>query len=112
MEKIGAVAVGVCAVREAARAGIDGAGRSFRPEALGRAGQCHAAAALVQPGDGLVALGGPRIDEAALSGRSTLTTADNCNHMIHLDQPELVIDLVRQMHGVVSQNSIDSAQLA
>jgi hypothetical protein len=49
---------------------------------------------------------------AALSDRSTLTTADSSNHMIHLDQPELVIDLVRQMHGVVSQNSIDSAQLA
>ena len=48
---------------------------------------------------------------AALSGRSSLTVAHSSNHMIHLDQPELVIDLVRQMHGVVSQNSIDSAQL-
>ena len=42
---------------------------------------------------------------------SSLTVAHSSNHMIHLDQPELVIDLVRQMHGVVSQNSIDSAHL-
>jgi pimeloyl-ACP methyl ester carboxylesterase len=33
---------------------------------------------------------------AALSSRSTFTTAQNSNHMIHLDQPDLVIDAVRQ----------------
>jgi pimeloyl-ACP methyl ester carboxylesterase len=36
---------------------------------------------------------------AALSNRSTLTTAENSNHMIHLDQPDLVIGAVRQMRG-------------
>ncbi len=44
---------------------------------------------------------------AALSNRSTLTTARNSNHMIHLEQPDLVIDAVRQVHALASQNGMD-----
>ncbi|MGA8273575.1 MAG: alpha/beta hydrolase, partial [Candidatus Sulfotelmatobacter sp.] len=33
-----------------------------------------------------------------LSSQSTLVTAEKSNHMIHLDQPEIVIDAVRKTH--------------
>jgi pimeloyl-ACP methyl ester carboxylesterase len=48
---------------------------------------------------------------AALSSRSTLITAQKSNHMIHLEQPDLVIDAVRQTHGLCSRNGIDSSQV-
>jgi pimeloyl-ACP methyl ester carboxylesterase len=35
---------------------------------------------------------------AALSTRAVLITAENSNHMIHLEQPDLVVDVVREMH--------------
>ena len=41
-------------------------GRSGRPEATGRAGRRHVAATLLRSGGGLVTLGGPWIDEAAV----------------------------------------------
>ncbi|HZD51128.1 MAG TPA: alpha/beta hydrolase [Silvibacterium sp.] len=33
-----------------------------------------------------------------LSSQSTLITAEKSNHMIHLDQPEIVIDVIRETH--------------
>ena len=55
------------AVREAARARIGCvAGQSSRPEATDRARRSHAAATLPCSGGGLVTLGGPWVDEAAV----------------------------------------------
>ena len=48
---------------------------------------------------------------SALSSRSSLITAQDSNHMIHLEQPGLVIDAVRLMHGLASRNGIDSPQV-
>jgi pimeloyl-ACP methyl ester carboxylesterase len=39
---------------------------------------------------------------AAISGRTTLITAEDSNHMLHLEQPNLVVDVVRKMHGALS----------
>lgn len=44
---------------------------------------------------------------AALSTQSTLTTAQDSNHMIHLEQPDVVIDAVRRIHDLASRNRID-----
>jgi pimeloyl-ACP methyl ester carboxylesterase len=41
---------------------------------------------------------------AALSSQATLTTAQKSSHMIHLDQPDLVIDAVRQMHASLAHS--------
>jgi pimeloyl-ACP methyl ester carboxylesterase len=38
---------------------------------------------------------------AALSKRAVIT-AENSNHMIHLEQPELVVDAIREMHAAAS----------
>jgi pimeloyl-ACP methyl ester carboxylesterase len=39
---------------------------------------------------------------AALSHQAVLITAPGSNHMIHLDQPELVVDAVRKLHTAAS----------
>ena len=49
---------------------------------------------------------------AALSRRATLISAHNSNHMIHLEQPDLVIHAVRRMHSIASRNEIDPRKLA
>ncbi len=66
-EEIGAVAGGVSAVREAARALIGFAhGGSEGPKAAGGTGRNHVASTLLSSGDGLVSLSGPWVDEAAV----------------------------------------------
>jgi pimeloyl-ACP methyl ester carboxylesterase len=49
---------------------------------------------------------------AALSRQATLISAQNSNHMIHLEQPDLVIDAVRRMHSIASHNEIDPGKFA
>src|SRR4030095_9982705 len=64
---ISAVAVGVDAVREAARTPINcDRGRARSPETAGRAGRRYAAATQPCSGGGLVTLGGPWVDEEAV----------------------------------------------
>jgi hypothetical protein len=41
---------------------------------------------------------------AALSQRAVLITAQNSNHMIHFDQPDMVVDAVREVHTAASHN--------
>ncbi len=40
-------------------------------------------------------------DLARLSSRGTLVTAEQSGHDIHIDQPELVVDAIRQVVALV-----------
>jgi pimeloyl-ACP methyl ester carboxylesterase len=40
---------------------------------------------------------------AALSTQGVLITAEKSNHMIHLDEPDLVIEAIRQMHAGIRE---------
>jgi len=42
---------------------------------------------------------------AALSTNSELIVAQNSNHMIHQDEPALVVDVIRRMHNAVKDGA-------
>ncbi len=63
-------------------------------------------AALLEPGWGA---GQTRL--AALSSNSDLVEATRSNHMIHAEQPELVLDAIRRVHAAAASHSALTARL-
>jgi hypothetical protein len=43
---------------------------------------------------------------AALSNNSQLIVARNSNHMIEIDEPELIVDMVHRVHAAVRNHTV------